>query len=87
MNWCGMCGVLSDGKHVDFSRWFKRGKCLLKYTLTIQEAAQYFRIGYKKLKKLIDEHPNQEFILWNGTRAQIKQKLFEKYVDDFLSSI
>ena len=26
-----------------------------KYTLSVQEVAQYFRIGYKKLEKLIDE--------------------------------
>lgn len=29
-----------------------------KYTLSVQEAAKYFRIGDKKLKKLIDENPN-----------------------------
>jgi len=33
-----------------------------KYTLTVQEAAKYFRIGDKKLKKLIDEHPDADFI-------------------------
>lgn len=34
-----------------------------KYTLTVQEAAEYFRIGDKKLRKLIDEHPDADFIL------------------------
>ena len=29
-----------------------------KYTLTIEEAAKYFRIGEKKLRQLADEHPN-----------------------------
>lgn len=58
-----------------------------KYTLTIQEAAKYFRIGDKKLKKIIDEHPEADFILWNGNRAQIKRKLFEEYVDKYLSAI
>ncbi len=52
-----------------------------KYTLTIEEAAAYFRIGENKLRKLISEDPNANFILWNGNRPQIKRVLFEKYVD------
>lgn len=58
-----------------------------KYTLSIQEAAEYFRIGDKKLRKLIEEHSDAEFILWNGSRAQIKRRLFEKYVDEYLTAI
>ena len=41
-----------------------------KYTLSVQEAAKYFHIGDKKLRKLIDENPDAEFILWNGSRPQ-----------------
>ena len=33
-----------------------------KYTLSVQEAAKYFHIGDKKLRKLIDENPDAEFI-------------------------
>ncbi|MDD7714291.1 MAG: excisionase, partial [Lachnobacterium sp.] len=51
------------------------------------EAAEYFRIGDKKLRKLIDEHPDADFILWNGTRPQIKRKLFERYIDEVLTAI
>ena len=58
-----------------------------KYTLSVQEAAEYFRIGDKKLRKLIDEHPDADFILWNGTRPQIKRKLFERYIDEVLTAI
>ena len=58
-----------------------------KYTLSVQEASKYFRIGDKKLKKLIDENPNADFILWNGTRPQIKRKAFEKFIDEKLSAI
>lgn len=39
-----------------------------KYTLTVQEAAKYFRIGDKKLKRLIDDNPTAEYILWNENR-------------------
>lgn len=52
-----------------------------KYTLTIEEAAAYFRIGENKLRQIVTEHPDETFILWNGNRAQIKRKLFEKYID------
>ena len=52
-----------------------------KYTLSVEEAALYFRIGRTKLRKLIAENENASYILWNGNRPQIKRKLFEKYVD------
>lgn len=34
-----------------------------KYTLSVQEASEYFHIGYKKLRTLIDEHPDTDFIV------------------------
>ena len=52
-----------------------------KYTLTIEEAAQYFQIGENKLRRLLDENPDSDFILCNGNRRQIKRLLFEKYID------
>ena len=58
-----------------------------KYILSVQEASRYFHIGDKKLRKLIDENPDAEFILWNGTRPQIKRKVFEQFVDEKLSDI
>lgn len=59
----------------------------LKYTLTVQETSKYFRIGDRKLRNLIDENPHADYILWNGNRPQIKRKIFEKYVDEKLTSI
>jgi len=58
-----------------------------KYTLSVQEAAVYFHIGDKKLRKLIDENPDADFILWIGTRPRIKRKLFERFIDEKLSAI
>ena len=52
-----------------------------KYTLSIEEAAEYFRIGENKLRRIISKDKFADFILWNGNRAQIKRKLFEKYID------
>lgn len=54
-----------------------------KYTLTIEEAAQYFRIGENKLRKLAEENLNSGWVIMNGNRIQIKRKKFEKLIDDF----
>lgn len=53
-----------------------------KYTLSIEEAAEYFRIGQKRLREIAVQNPNADFLLCNGNRVQIKRKLFEKYIDE-----
>ena len=35
-----------------------------KYTLTIEEAAKYFRIGENKLRKLAEENPNANWVIF-----------------------
>ena len=52
-----------------------------KYTLTIEEAAKYFRIGEKKLRKLAGENLDAGWVIVNGNRIQIKRKQFEKIID------
>ena len=52
-----------------------------KYTLSIEEAAAYFRIGENKIRKMINDNRDADYILWNNTRAQIKRKKFENYID------
>ena len=52
-----------------------------KYTLTIEEAAKYFRIGEKKLRKLAEENPDANWLIINGNRFQIKRRQFEKVID------
>lgn len=52
-----------------------------KYTLTVEEAAKYFRIGETKLRKLADENPSANWLMINGNRIQIKRKQFEKWID------
>ena len=52
-----------------------------KYTLTIEEAAKYFRIGEKKLRQLAEENPTANWLIMNGNRVQIKRKQFEKIID------
>ena len=51
------------------------------YTLSIEEAAAYCRIGEHKLRNLINENKNADYLLWNGNRVQIKRVKFEKYID------
>lgn len=52
-----------------------------RYTMSVEEAAAYFRIGENKLRKLISEDNDADYILWNGNRPQIKRKKFEEYID------
>ncbi len=52
-----------------------------KYTLSIEEAAAYFRVGENKLRRIVEENRDADFVLWNNSRAQIKRKKFENYID------
>ena len=53
-----------------------------KYTLSIEEASRYFRIGEKKLRRLAEEKPDANWLIMNGNRLQIKRKQFEKVIDE-----
>lgn len=53
-----------------------------KYTLSIEEAADYFRIGQRRLREIAAENPDADFLLAIGNRIQIKRKKFEKYIDE-----
>ena len=52
-----------------------------KYTLTVEEASKYFRIGEKNLRKLAEENLDAGWVIVNGNRIQIKRKQFEKIID------
>jgi len=53
-----------------------------RYVLTIVEAAMYYHIGERKLREIVDEHPNAEFFIMNGNRVLIKKSKFEEFLDD-----
>lgn len=53
----------------------------LKYSLTLEEASKYFRIGEKKLRRLVEENPDADWFIMNGNRIQIKRKPFEEFFD------
>ena len=52
-----------------------------RYTLTIEEASKYFRIGENKLRRLAEENKNANWLIMNGNRIQVKRKQFEKIID------
>ena len=52
-----------------------------RYMLTIREAAEYFHIGEKKMRQIVEEYEGAEFIIMNGNRVMIKRKSFEKFLD------
>lgn len=53
-----------------------------RYTLTIEEASRYFRIGENKLRRLAEESKNANWLIMNGNRIQIKRKQFEKIIGE-----
>ena len=52
-----------------------------KYMLTLREAAEYFHIGEKKMRQIVEENLNADFLLESGNRVMIKRRLFEAYLD------
>lgn len=52
-----------------------------RYALTVTEAAEYYHIGENKLRMIVDEHPEADFIIMNGNRILIKRQKFEEYLD------
>lgn len=53
-----------------------------KFCLTIEEAADYFNIGEKKLRKIVGENLNSDFVIQNGVKYLIKRKRFETFLND-----
>jgi hypothetical protein len=49
--------------------------------LTLREAAEYFHIGEKKMRQIVDDNMDASFLLESGNRVMIKRKLFEEYLD------
>ena len=52
-----------------------------KYMLTLREAAEYFHIGENKMRQIVDDNMDANFLLESGNRIMIKRKLFEEYLD------
>lgn len=53
-----------------------------RYLLTVEEAAVYFHIGYKKMRNMVKDYEGAKWILRNGNRIMIKREQFEKWLDN-----
>ena len=53
-----------------------------KFCLTIEEAAEYFNIGEKKLRRIIADHMDSGLVIQNGVKILIKRKRFEDCLTD-----
>lgn len=56
-----------------------------KYSLTITEASDYFNIGEKKLRQMVQENETADFLLNNGVKVLIKRTKFEQFLDEMCS--
>ena len=52
-----------------------------KYVLSLEEASLYFHIGINRLRRMVNEHKDADWVLWIQTHAAIKRKKFEQYID------
>lgn len=52
-----------------------------QYALTVEEAAQYFRIGEKKLRRIANENKDAQYLIWSGNRALFKRDAFASFLD------
>ena len=50
--------------------------------LTVEEAAEYSLMGEQRLRKLIEENNNLDWVLYVGGWIRIKRPLFENWVLD-----
>lgn len=54
-------------------------------SLTITEASDYFNIGEKKLRQMVQENATADFLLNNGVKVLIKRMKFEQFLDEMCS--
>ncbi|MBR2561628.1 MAG: hypothetical protein IKF16_08540 [Lachnospiraceae bacterium] len=52
-----------------------------KYALGIQEASDYFVISRPKLREIVRNDPEAEYLTWSGGNAYFIREEFEKYLD------
>lgn len=52
-----------------------------RYLLSIREAADYFGIGEKKLRRLAENNLYHDFAVYNGNRYMIIRKKLEEFLE------
>ena len=53
----------------------------MKHLLSIDEAAAYFSLGENKLRTLIKNNPDADYLLHSGKIVKIKRQMFADYLD------
>lgn len=53
-----------------------------KFCLSIKECSEYTGIGEKKIRNIINDHPQADFFLMIGNHIKIKRIKFEKMIDE-----
>ena len=52
-----------------------------KYMLTREEAQEYFNIGEKKMRRIVNEHLHDNtFVFGNGRKTLIIREKFEEFI-------
>ncbi len=51
-----------------------------KVLLSVSEASMLFNIGEKKLRNLISNYPQADWMFYIGQRMMIKRKKFEEFI-------
>lgn len=51
-----------------------------RFSISVEEAAAYFMIGENRLRELIKNDRNADYILWVGSTVRIKREQFEKFL-------
>lgn len=55
-----------------------------KYLLSVSEAAAFFNICEKKIRRLVSQYPNANLAVANGRNILIRRKKFEEFIDTVL---
>ena len=53
-----------------------------RYLLTIRQAAEYFNLGEKGLRRIISDSYDADFLIRYGNRILIKRTSFERFIDE-----
>ena len=53
-----------------------------RYSLTIEEAAQYSLVGETRLRRIIEGDKTLKWVLRVGSQVRVKRELFEKWLDE-----
>lgn len=51
-----------------------------KYCLTVEEAAAYFEIGPKKIRRIAEDHPDDGIFIRNGVKLLVIRPKFEEFL-------